>query len=198
MRIASLRQCFCCRTDGSTTTAARPPRRSAPRPTKRAGAEPDRQGLQLLSHLPHRLRPVPLSHLFHLSHSPFCAVGRQSFPGLVVVPTCVSSHPSTWRRERPCRRCIKIGKAHLCSDVPMRKRGRPRKTDPRYRPRDRKAAAASSSSTSCVAPPDNNSTDDRHRMTVAVHATDAGTGLCTHALVVYGTTDTRLSLYFCG
>jgi hypothetical protein len=27
-------------------------------------------------------------------------------------------------RERPCRRCIRLGRAHLCSDVPPRKRGR--------------------------------------------------------------------------
>jgi hypothetical protein len=139
-------------------------------------------------------------------------VGSLSFLGLMWwyqrVCACVSSHAILFffffnpRRERPCRRCIKIGKAHLCSDVQMRKRGRPRKTDPRYRPRDRKAAAAaaaasSSSSTSYVAPPDN-STDDHHRMTVAVHPNGAGTGLCTRALVVFGYgTDTRLSLNLC-
>jgi len=29
-------------------------------------------------------------------------------------------------RSRPCPRCVRIGKAHLCANIPLRKRGRPK------------------------------------------------------------------------
>lgn len=41
---------------------------------------------------------------------------------------CRLSHTAC-ESTRPCRRCIAIGKAHLCADVEMRKRGRPRKSN---------------------------------------------------------------------
>ncbi len=61
-------------------------------------------------------------------------VGQPSTPRLLDPPKveeCQTCHVScrVVSSKRPCTRCEKAGRAHLCSDVPLRKRGRPRRSD---------------------------------------------------------------------